>query len=410
MNQDVKVFGMPAETGRWWFVIMGLVINICLGTVYSWSVFKVPLQKLFQIGATESGLPYMFFLTFFAVLMPLTGGLLDKYGPKMIMLVGSIVVGAGWILSSFASNTLFLNITYGVIAGSGVGIAYGGPIAVSTRWFPDKKGLAVGLTVLGFGMSALVTAPLARSLIASKGLLSTFSVLGIAFIIILVVLSIPMRFPPAGWKPAGWTPSAAAASAKDYTIGEMLGTPTFYGVWLCYIIGSLAGLMAVGIASPVGTEIVKLNAATAALFVSIFAIFNGIGRPIFGWLTDRITARNAAILSFVIIFLASIGMKGIGPGNIPVYAICFAGFWLCLGGWIALAPTCTGSFFGAKNYSKNYGIVFTAYGVGAIIGTLLSGRLRDLLGSYLPVFNYTAIMALVGLVIAVLLIRSPNKK
>ncbi len=412
MADDVKVFGMKAEAGRWIYVILGLLINICLGAVYSWSVFRKPLEKLFSVGATESLLPFILFLAFFAVLMPLTGPLLDKFGPKLFTILGGVIVGIGWILGGKATSMSQLAIYYGVIGGIGVGIAYNCPIGVAGRWFPDKRGLAVGLTVLGFGLSAFITAPLARAIIASSGPLAALSQLGIAFLIIIAVLALPLKFPPAGWKPAGWNPPAAAAGAKaDFTAGQMLSTSSFYGVWLCFIIGTLAGLMAIGVASSVGQEVFMLDAATAAMFVSIFAIFNGIGRPIFGALVDKLSARNAALLSFIIIFIAAILLgKFSGSGSSSLYGICFSLLWLCLGGWLAIGPAATGAYFGTKYYGPNYGIVFTAYGIGAIIGNLLAGKLRDLTGSYVSVFfPYVTILAVVGFVIALLLMRPPRK-
>lgn len=411
MREDIKLFGMKAESGRWVYVILGLIINICLGSIYSWSVFRKPLEKLFSAGATESLLPFILFLAFFAALMPVTGPFLDKYGPKVFTILGGIVVGIGWILGSKATSMSQLAIFYGIIGGIGVGVVYNCPIGVSGRWFPDRRGLAVGLTVLGFGLSPLITAPLARSLIASQGPLQTLLYFGVAFLIIIVILGMPLKFPPPGWKPAGWTPPPAAAATKDLKSGEMLSTVSFYGVWLCYIIGTLAGLMAIGVSSPVGQEIFKLDAATAALYVSIFAIFNGIGRPIFGYLVDKINARNAALISFVIIFLAAILLgKFSATGSAALYLVCFCGLWLCLGGWLAIAPAATGAYFGTKYYGPNYGIVFTAYGIGAIIGNLLAGRLRDLTGSYVSVFYpWVTVLAVVGFVIALLLMRAPKK-
>jgi MFS transporter, OFA family, oxalate/formate antiporter len=190
----------------------------------------------------------------------------------------------------------------------------------------------------------------------------------------------------------------------------MIKSSTFYGLWSCYIIGTFSGLMAIGISSPVGQEIIKLNAATAAIFVSLFAIFNGIGRPLFGWLTDRHTPQITAIISFIIIFLASLGMLTAGESDIWLYAICFCGFWLTLGGWLALAPAATAMFFGMKDYSKKYGIVYTAYGVGAIFGTILSGRLRDIFGSYTYTFIPNAILAIIGILIAIFLLKHPQHK
>jgi len=407
-----KIFGLPTATGRWIFVVLGMLINLCLGSIFSWSVFRKPLENLFQVGATESGLPYTICLTFFAILMPIAGGVLDQYGPRMLAIVGGVIVGLGWIVSSFAINMTVVSLSYGIVTGSGVGIAYGVPIAVGTKWFPDKKGLAVGLTLVGFGLSAMITAPLARYLIDLYGTLYTFRILGLSFLILIVLLAIPLRFPHRQWQPqlTGMLKNQQNQVAIDLTRTQMLQSVPFYGLWLCYIIGTFSGLMAIGISSPVGQEIIKLDADTAAIFVSIFAIFNGIGRPLFGWLTDKHTPRFSAIVSFIIIFLASLGMLTAGESDIWLYALCFSGFWLTLGGWLALAPAATATFFGMKNYSKKYGVVYTAYGIGAILGTVLSGRLRDIFGSYKYAFIPNAILAIIGILIAFWLLKQPERK
>jgi MFS transporter, OFA family, oxalate/formate antiporter len=404
------LFGMSPEKGRWIFVAIGLVINICLGSIYSWSVFRLPLQKLWSIDATASLLPFIFFLAFFALLMPFAGGPLDKYGPRRLTMLGGIVVGAGWILASLAPNVAVLTLAYGIIGGAGVGIAYNAPIGVSGRWFPDRRGLAVGLTVLGFGISPLITAPLGNYLISNYGVLRSLGYLGIAFLILIVLLALPLRFPDPDWRPKGWTQAQASMQCEDINRPQMVRTRGFWGLWLGFFIGTLAGLMAIGISSPTGQEVFKLSAATAAALVGVFAIFNGIGRPIFGYLVDRIYPRNAAMLSFVIIAAAAILLGfGAAPGATAVYVVGFCALWLCLGGWLAIAPSCTAAFCGTKYYGPNYGLVFTAYGAGAIIGNLLAGQLRDLVGSYTAVFYPVAGLAIVGIVLSFALIRAPRQ-
>jgi len=409
MSNDTKVFGMSAEAGRWVFVFLGMIVNMCLGAVYAYSVFKKPLEELFKIGATQGGLPYMIFLAVFALFTFFAGRFIDKYGPKKVMIIGGIVVGIGWILTYFASNITMVVITYGVIGGAGVGIVYGGPVSVATKWFPDKKGLAVGLALLGFGGSAFVTAPIAKNLILAYGPLAAFGLMGIGFLIVVVILSMPMKFPPAGYQPKGWTPPATTAGTKSLTTGMMLKTSSFYGLWICYILGATAGLMAIGISAPVGREIIGLDVSTAATLVMIFAIFNGIGRPIFGALTDKITPRWAAVLSFIIIFVASAMMLAAGKGSVGLYAVAFCCFWLCLGGWLAIGPASTASFFGLEGYAQKYGVVFSAYGLGAIIGGIISGSAKDTFGSYSMAFYPTAGMAILGIIIAIILLRPPKK-
>jgi len=402
--QSVRVFGLPAEKGRWFLIPLGSLVLLCLGTVYSWSIFRKPLEDLFGISATQSLLPFTVLLVLYALLMPITGFYIDKIGVSKITAIGGVVTGIGYILSSFATNIIVLTITYGVIAGAGVGIAYGVPLAVSAKWFPDRKGLAVGLTAIGFGLSPLVTAPLAKGLIAAFGVLPSFAILGISLTAIILVISITLRLPPVGWKPHNWTPKRLETTKNQRR--QLLQSPSFYALWFCYTIGTFVGLSAIGISSPVAQEIIQLDATTAAITVSIFAIFNGIGRPLFGWLTDRLQPKGAATISYVLILIASILMLNAGEGQTLTYLVAFSLFWLCLGGWLAIAPTATLILFPPEDYAKNYGIVFTAYGAGALLGTLAIGQLRDLFGSYIYAFYPTAILAVIGIIIAQLKLRA----
>ena len=409
------VFGMVAEKGRWLFVVAGFLINICLGSVYAYSVFRNPVQSLFQSSATESGLPFMVFLAFFAVLMFFGGKLMGTLGPKKISIIGGALVGAGWILSGIlpqlVSNIWALVFTYGIIAGSGVGLVYGAPLAVATRWFPDRKGLAVGLTVAGFGGSPFVTANIARPLITANGPLNTFMVMGIGLLVVIIALAFVLRFPAAGWKPASMAAGRKAAgttSTVDFEPHVVVKTSTFWGLFLVYTIGCLAGLMAIGIASPVATEIISIDSATAAAMVGVFALFNGAGRPLFGWLTDRITPRWAATISMVVILVASFVMTRASEGAVTLYAFCFGALWLCLGGWLAIGPTSTTTFFGAKHSARNYSYVFFGYGLAAILANFIAGSSKDLFGSYDTAFMIVAALAIVGAILSITLLKPPK--
>ncbi len=412
---DHTIFGMPAEKGRWALVVIGLVINLCLGTIYSWSVFVKPLTDFFtgtlgqNVSANDILMPFSVFLAFFAIAMPLTGKFIETLGPRKVTIIGGLLTGLGWLLASTVTSVQMLYVVYGVIGGIGVGIAYGVPIAVAARWFPDRRGTAVGMTVLGFGFSAFFTANIAGYFIGSVGVMNTFRIFGIAFIVLITLLALPLHFPPQGWIPKGWTPEKGRAAGQivcECDRGEMVRSSAFYGLWICYFIGCLAGLMAISIAKPVGTEI-GIETGLATLLVGFFAIFNGGGRPVFGALTDRFTPRNAAMLSFLLIALASVLMwQAAGTG---VYIFAFALLWGCLGGWLAIAPTATGSYFGVCDYPRCYGVVFLAYGAGAIAGPQLAGFIKTTTGNYLGVFPWVAALALVGIVIAFLLMKPPVK-
>jgi len=409
-----NIMGMEPERGRWILVLLGLIINLCLGTIYSWSVFVAPLTAYFTktLGQTVTAgdvlLPFSVFLAFFAIAMPFTGKYIEKYGPRNVTIVGGILTGLGWLLASFATSVPMLYVVYGVIGGVGVGIAYGVPVAVAARWFPDRRGLAVGLTVLGFGFSAFFTANIAGWLITTYGVMTTFRIFGVAFVILTVLLALPLRFPKAGWTPAGWTapaPVAGQAATCEFRREQMLRSTSFYGVWLCYFIGCLAGLMAISIAKPVGTD-VGVEAGLATLLVGFFAIFNGFGRPVFGAITDKFTPRNAAMISFVLIGLASLLLWQFT--GVLVYIVAFALLWGCLGGWLAIAPATTGCYFGTTDYPRCYGVVFLAYGVGAIAGPQLAGFVKTSTGSYLGVFPIVLILAVIGFLIAFTMLRQPG--
>ena len=320
MADDVKILGMPAESGRWILVLIGTIIELCLGSVYAYSVLSVPLKKVFvesfglNPSAIEMQLPYIVSLAMFAFTMPLAGKYIEKMGPRKVGIIGGIIVGLGWILASFATSPITLAVLYGAVAGVGVGIAYGCPITATARWFPDKRGLAVGLTLAGFGFAAFVTGKVADTLAASIGIFNTLRILGVAFLILVVVLSMFLVFPPGGLCPRGWKPPVAAAGAPkaEFTREEMTKTKTFIGLWVCYTIGTLAGLMAIGVAKPAGME-VAANAGMEAVAAGVlmtnlilpFAFCNAGGRPIFGTLTDKLTPPRAAILSYVLIIAAS---------------------------------------------------------------------------------------------------------
>lgn len=408
--------GMSLEKGRWVLVALGLVINLWLGTVYSWSVFVEPLTEYFTahlgqaVTANDVLMPFSAFLAVFALTMPLSGKYIETLGPRMATIIGSFLTGLGWLLASMAASISMLYVVYGVIGGIGVGIAYGATIAVSARWFPDRRGLAVGMTVFGVGFSAFITANLAGYFINAYGVMNTFAIFGVMIILITIPLSLPLTFPPPGWKPAGWTPSPPREGhgTCECNRSEMVHARGFYGLWICYFIGCIAGLMAVSISKPVGTELVHIETGLATALVGFFAIFNGGGRPIFGALTDHLHPRNTAMLTFAFIALASLMMWQVQ--TTAVYIISFALLWLSLGGWLAIAPTTTASYFGTCDYPRCYGVVFLAYGAGAIAGPQLAGFIKTNTGSYLGVFPYAFVLAILGLFLALILMHPPKPK
>jgi len=267
-------------TNRWLIVVGALLIQVALGAVYIWSVFKGPLMEMFGWEAAATNLTFSISLMTFAIGTVVFGKLQDKIGPRKVATIGGILLCLGLILASKTTSIGWIYLTFGVIGGAGIGAGYVCPLATCVKWFPDKKGLISGLAVAGFGAGALVFTPVAKNFINNFGVLSTFAYLGIIFGIIVILGAQLLKNPPAGYKPAGWNPPAPVggkAVAENYTTGEMIKTTKFYLIWVSYLFGCAAGLMIIGNALPIA-QVQGLSEALAASAIMTVSIFNSLGR------------------------------------------------------------------------------------------------------------------------------------
>jgi OFA family oxalate/formate antiporter-like MFS transporter len=392
---------------RWLIVIGAILIQLCLGAIYAWSVFRIPLQQSIADGGlgltpSQATLPFSLVLIFFAIATIIGGRWQDKAGPRLVATVGGIVLGAGMIIAAFSRSFIWLTIGYGVISGLGIGFTYVCPVATGIKWFPDKRGLITGLSVAGFGAGALIVAPVARALIDGVGVFHTLAILGIGFLFVIVISSQILRNPLPGWKPQGWTPpEKTQMTGLDFGPGEMLSSLSFYLVWLMYFFGCLAGLMIIAQTSPIGQELVGLTPKVAALAVGTLAIFNALGRIFWGRLSDSLGRKRTLFLMLIINGAAILLYNTIAV--FPIYywiGIYIVG--LCFGGYLALFPAITADFYGTKNIGINYGLVFTAYGVGGLLGSLFAPRVLEITKSYSMAFTVTGILCLLGAVIAII--------
>jgi OFA family oxalate/formate antiporter-like MFS transporter len=231
--------------GRWRVVVGGVSMNLALGSLYAWSVFVLPLEKEFGWTRSQTSWIYTIAVVIFAATFVLAGRLQDKLGPRPCALAGAVLVSLGFFAASFTTSLWFLYLTFGLVVGAGNGFGYATPTPVASKWFPDRRGLVVGLMVGGYGAGSAVIGPIATSLIGSAGWRPTFRILGIAFLVMGLVGAWLLENPPAGYRPEGWTPPAGAAARRDYTTAEMLRTPQFYGLWIAYALGTTAGQMTI---------------------------------------------------------------------------------------------------------------------------------------------------------------------
>lgn len=373
------------------FRVLGasIILMMVMGTVYSYGVFRVPIEALFSIGSTESGLPYMTALGFYALFMFFTGKKLHLYKPGVLILIGGGLVALGWVLSSFTDSILLLTLFYGVLGGAGVGIAYGVPISMMPELFPDRKGLATGIVLTGFGLSPLIMAPIAELLIETVGVMQTLRFFGIGFAVILPLISVPYFRIHKDITKKIFEPSDKIRNSKQ-----------FIGLYITFTIGTMIGLLIIGLTSKMGIEYVGISQRRVAEYVGVFAIFNGLGRPLFGWLVDHFRVKTVITGVYFIVVLAAVLMGTIGEGKEGIYLFSLMLFWLSLGGWLAIAPTSTLKLFGQEAYARNFGQIFTGYGLGAIIGVTASGAILDFIGSYQVLFGFIGVIAVLGIVIS----------
>src|SRR3981189_3054109 len=289
---------------RWVIAIAGVFLQIALGAVYAWSVFRVPLSK--QFGWSISQVTLTFTISIFVLgFAAFFGGLwLPKAGPRTVAVTGSGLYGLGAFLASLSANRLWcLYLTYGVIGGIGLGFAYIVPVAVLVKWFPDRRGLITGIAVGGFGAGALITAPVATRLIQSVGVLSTFAYLGIGYLIVTIISGSFMQNPPDGWKPEGWSPTARETSERaghDFVLSEALKTWQWWGLWRLLFLNTCAGISVISQEAPIFQELTGASAIVAANMVGLASIGNAVGRVFWAWGSDVITRRGTFAVMFIL--------------------------------------------------------------------------------------------------------------
>ncbi|MGD0630706.1 MAG: OFA family MFS transporter [Terracidiphilus sp.] len=399
---------MP-HTNRWGLAAAGFLMQMALGAVYAWSVFRIPLAKLFHWSVPDVTLTFTICVVVLGISAFLGGLWLNRKGPRVVALTGGFLYGLGIFLASFSTaNIWWLYMSYGLIGGVGLGFGYIVPISVLVKWFPDRRGLITGVAVAGFGAGALVTAPVATHLIQTVGVLHTFAYLGVAYLIVTMATGYFMQNPPDGWKPAGWTPSAtqsAQRAAKDYTLGGALKTWQWWAMWLLLFLSTSAGISLISQESPMFQELAKASAIVAAGMVGIASIGNAVGRIFWAWTSDAITRRWA----FTAMFLVQVGLFWILPGLSSVAILTAVSFviLMCYGGGFGTMPAFTADYFGSKNVGPIYGLMMTAWGSASAFGPLLIAHLRQSSGSYMSGLHVIAGIMAVSVLLPILV--SPPK-
>lgn len=401
---------------RWLIAASAVFIHISIGAAYAYSVYTQPLVE-------TKGWSMASVTTAFTIMMVLGGGsaalfgkFVERSGPRKSAMLAAVLFGLGQAGSGFAismdSLTGFL-LSYGLLSGLGLGIGYIAPVSTLVKWFPDKRGLATGMAVLGFGTGALITAPVAASLIETIGISYTFYILGISYFVLMMLGASYIAPPPGNWMPAGMKAAVKAGTRKmkkdlsQATSGEAVRTKHFWMLWTMMLINTSAGIMMISVASPMAQNIVGLSAGAAATMVGIMGVFNGGGR--LGWAaaSDYISRPKVFIIFFIIQLVAFITLPIITSAFI--FQIFIFLVVSCYGGGFSNLPAFIGDLFGTKELGAIHGYLLTTWSLGGLIGPTLVSQIYTRTGSYIPVFYVFTGLIIIALIISILLNRSIQK-
>jgi len=352
-----------------WLVVAGtILLQICLGAIYTWSLFNQPLVDKFGWEASAVVKTFSITIFVFAFTTIISGKMQDKFGPRIVATIGGLMLGTGLILASKATTLTQLYLFYGVIGGAGVGTAYVCPLSTCVKWFPKNRGLITGIAVGAFGLGSLVFKGIIVNLLASKGVSETFLYLGIIFGI-LVVAGAQLLVLPKTEESSG-TASTNTLVSNDFTSSEMIKTLPFYLLWITYFFACISGLLVIGLAKDIGVEMAKLTPLAAANAVTVLALFNAGGRLSWGVISDKLGRVKSILIMFIITAIA-MALLAIIPLTYISFFILLALIAFCFGGFLAVYPVICADFFGTKNLGANYGLIFIAYGCAALAGPIL---------------------------------------
>jgi MFS transporter, OFA family, oxalate/formate antiporter len=397
----------------WVVTLSALGINLALGILYTWSVISKAVPEDWNWTEQQKSWPYAIACLVFSIMMVPAGRLQDKISPRWVATFGGVLVGLGMMLASRGNSYWNYMLGFGVLAGTGIGFGYASATPPAVKWFPAARtGMIAGIVVSGFGLASVYAAPLTNWLVKLEGgVPGAMFTLGLAFLVVVVVLAQFLRTPPKGYVPAGTIPAVPGAAAKkeDFSPTEMMRTPQFYLLWFMSACGAGAGLMIIAKLAVIADK--QAGVALGFVLVASLAVGNGAGRIIAGMLSDKLgrkpTIIGCLLFQAALMIVLTLATKGSMLSAIPVMAVLSALMGANYGANLALYPSVTKDFYGLKNFGVNYGLVFTAWGLGGFALSLVAGKLYD---TY-QTFSYSCYLAaglLVLAAIAALLLQPPR--
>ncbi|MFZ3577210.1 L-lactate MFS transporter [Virgibacillus sp. DJP39] len=407
---------MQKVKNRWLIAASAVGIHISIGSVYAWSNFTNPLIEQFGWSAKQVQLTFSIAILFLGLSAAFLGHFVEKYGPRKAGLLAAAFFGVGIFGSGFAVNMSslpLLYIFYGVLGGIGLGVGYIAPVSTLVKWFPDRRGLATGLAIMGFGFAAAISSPIMNSLIQSVGTAETFYILGVAYFVVMVASSLYLEKPPADWSPAGFQEkvengkSMLKQDLSQLKANEAIKTSRFYYLWVMLFINVTCGIAILSAAKPLAQESIGLTATEAAALVGVLGLFNGLGR--IGWasISDYIGRTN----TYTTFFAIQIVIFAVLPftTSVILFQVMLAIVYTCYGGGFAAIPAYIGDLFGTKQLGAIHGYILTAWAAAGLAGPMFAAWMKDTTGSYSTSLTFFAGLFIIALIIT-FFIRKDIKK
>ncbi|MFJ8259227.1 OFA family MFS transporter [Peribacillus asahii] len=395
---------------RWLIALSAIAIHLSIGGVYAYSVYKLPIVESMGWSATEVTIAFTIMMALGGTSSAIFGKFVEKNGPRKSALLAATLFGLGQAGSGLAiqmDSVVLYWLTYGVLSGVGMGIGYISPVSTLIKWFPDRRGLATGMAVLGFGAGALLTAPVAASLMESVGISTTYYILGVGYFILMFLGASYIAPPPANYMPEGMKQAVDTGKKevkkdlRQVTAKEAVKTKHFWMLWSMKLINTSAGVMMISVASPMSQEVIGLSVAAAATLVGIMGLFNGGGRIAWAAASDYLGRPNVYIIFFVIQIVAFITLPK--TESVILFQILILLVVSCYGGGFSNLPAFAGDLFGTKEVGAIHGYLLTTWSLGGVCGPLLVNAILGSTGSYIPVFYTFFGLITVAFIISILL-------
>lgn len=407
---------MTNTKNRWLMAIGAMAIHMCIGSVYAWSVYTTPIQSTMNWTLTDVTITFSVAIFFLGLSAALMGKFVETKGPRVAATLAAVLFGLGTIGSGLAialESKILLYLTYGVLGGTGLGIGYISPVSMLVKWFPDRRGMATGLAIMGFGFASAISGPAIKLLIDSEGISSTFYILGSIYFIVMFSAAQYLANPPLGYMPERFSQAIATGKKTlkedlvNITRNEAVKTSRFYGLWIMLFINVTCGIAIISVASPLLEEVIGISALAAASAVGLMGIFNGAGRIVWASISDYLSRPVLFILFFVTQIIAFYLLTTVT--SILLFQILLYYIMTCYGGAFASIPAYIGDIFGTKELGAIHGYILTAWALAGLAGPIIIAYVKDTTGSYTSTLYVFVALFFVALITSIMMLANIKK-